>query len=558
MAEYIGVYRVQGELGHGGMGEVFLAWDERLDRPVAIKRVRHDAGLTDGQRERLRREARLAARLSHPAIVQVHDLVTDAQGDAIVMEYIEGRTLRQHLAAAVPGLPETLRLAWEIGEGLAAAHAAGLIHRDLKSDNIVVTLEGHAKILDFGLARPVVSGPGEAGLTREGLIVGTCYAMSPEQARGGELDGRSDLFSFGALLYEMLTGRPPFRGRDSIDSLRKVGLEDPPPLIRVRPDVPAELSELVERLLAKDRDARPRNAREVTAVLERLDVQARLDSTTAPRSTAEGSTDAFPIVPHQPGGTAPHPLSGIGARVAPWKRRGIAAVGLAAALAALLAVTQPWAPEPPPLRVVVLPPSIPAGDQGLALASAAVLYETMKALESFEGLRAVDPEQLGGDVRPVQAARSTGAAEVIKTELRRSHEGVAALWLSRLDGAHGTRIWSGPPITFPLDNPRLLEDVVPSALQEAYRERPLRKGVARHAVRNEDYVAYLRVWQRLQGGEVQLQPVLQELEEILEGSPRFLEARLQGVRVALFLFDSTADPELLDRARAFVAGVSRQ
>src|SRR6185436_10144084 len=189
-AGIIGSYRVEKRLGRGGMGEVFLAWDERLGRRVAIKRVRHGAEL-DRQGERLRREARVAARLSHPAVVHVYDLVEDGSGLAIVMEYVEGRTLAQRAGDGLPDPRLAVRLARDVAEGLAAAHAAGLVHRDLKAENVVVTMDGRAKILDFGLAKPVLALEGDESLTAHGAVIGTCHSMSPEQASGGDVDARS-------------------------------------------------------------------------------------------------------------------------------------------------------------------------------------------------------------------------------------------------------------------------------------------------------------------------------------------------------------------------------
>jgi serine/threonine-protein kinase len=297
MLERIGAYRLESPLGRGGMGEVFLAWDERLERPVAIKRIRQDAFLEGHHRERFRREAQMAARLSHAAVVQIHDLVTEESGDAIVMEYVEGPTLAQRLSRGPLDTEEALRLAREIAEGLAAAHMAGLIHRDLKAENVIVTSSGHAKILDFGLARPV-SCDGEM-LTLHGALIGTCYAMSPEQARGEELDERTDLFSFGALLYEMLTGSSPFRGKDPLSTLQRVLHEQPPLLSEVRPDLPLRLSSLVERLLAKDRDDRPRDAHQVAHKLELIERELPATEWPEPNddSVSDLPTHAFPVPP---------------------------------------------------------------------------------------------------------------------------------------------------------------------------------------------------------------------------------------------------------------------
>jgi serine/threonine protein kinase/Flp pilus assembly protein TadD len=297
MAERIGAYRLESPLGRGGMGEVFLAWDERLERPVAIKRIRQDAFPQGHHRERFRREAQMAARLSHAAVVQIHDLVTEESGDAIVMEYVEGPTLAQRLSLGPLATEEALRLAREIAEGLAAAHKAGLIHRDLKAENVIVTMSGHAKILDFGLARPV-SWDGEM-ISQHGVLIGTCYAMSPEQASGEDLDERSDLFSFGALLYEMLTGRSPFRGKDSLSTLQRVLHEQPPLLSEVRPDLPLRLSSLVERLLAKDRNDRPRDAMQVAHKLELIERELPVAEwpERSDDSVSDLPTYAFPALP---------------------------------------------------------------------------------------------------------------------------------------------------------------------------------------------------------------------------------------------------------------------
>src|SRR5947209_1747639 len=210
LPERIGSYRVLGHLGRGGMGEVFLAWDDRLRRKVAIKRLRGDAETSPALRQRLLREARAAASLSHSAIVQVYDLIADDEGDCIVMEYVEGRTLGSRLSDGPLPLDFAVRLAREIADALAAAHIAGIVHRDLKADNVIVTPSGHARVLDFGLARRLSGATDEVILTQHGFILGTCHAMSPEQAAGGKVDARSDLFPLGILLHHMLTGVSPF------------------------------------------------------------------------------------------------------------------------------------------------------------------------------------------------------------------------------------------------------------------------------------------------------------------------------------------------------------
>jgi tetratricopeptide (TPR) repeat protein/tRNA A-37 threonylcarbamoyl transferase component Bud32 len=273
--ERIGHYRIEKPLGHGGMGEVFLAWDEILERRVAIKRIRRGPAQSGDQRERFHREAKAAGRLSHSSIVQIHELILDQ--DAIVMEYVHGSTLAERLETGPLPVRESLRLAREVAEGLATAHAAHLIHRDLKAENVIITPQGQAKILDFGLVKPITVGSeGEAeALTRKGVLLGTYQSMSPEQASGGQVDERSDLFSLGVLLYEMLSGIAPFRGDNPLDTLKRVIADTPPPLTSLRADIPPAVNRLVERLLAKPRDERPGSAQEVIQELRGL--EARLD-----------------------------------------------------------------------------------------------------------------------------------------------------------------------------------------------------------------------------------------------------------------------------------------
>ena len=272
----IGAYRVESRLGRGGMGEVFMAWDERLQRHVAIKRIRRDKEL-DEERPRFRREAQAVAQLRHPAIVQVHDIVAGNGGDHIVMEYVEGESLDRLIARGEPNLGLALRLAREIAEGLAEAHGKGLVHRDLKSANVLIAHDDtgyRARILDFGLVRWLDGGApnGDEHLTASGAVLGTAYTMSPEQAGGGEADARSDLFALGVLLYELLAGRPPFSGKNVLDTLRRIRRQRPVPLVELRPELPAALDRLIARLLEKDPSRRPSSAARVARELRELEL----------------------------------------------------------------------------------------------------------------------------------------------------------------------------------------------------------------------------------------------------------------------------------------------
>lgn len=268
--ERIGPYRVEQRLGSGGMGEVYKAYDDRLDRWVAIKRIRADREQSEDNRARFRREARAAARLNHSAIVHVYDIFSDGEADCIVMELVEGQSLERLLK---DGPLEPFRAAEfgrQIASGLAEAHAKGLLHRDLKTENVIVTEDGQAKILDFGLAKPMVQGDLDASLTGKGQVVGTSRAMSPEYVGGDAVDHRADLFSLGVLLYETATGSSPFRAHNTLATLKRIILHKQAPAHEANAAVPLELSALIETLLEKEPEDRPDSAREVEEVLARI------------------------------------------------------------------------------------------------------------------------------------------------------------------------------------------------------------------------------------------------------------------------------------------------
>ncbi|MCP4661092.1 MAG: protein kinase [bacterium] len=272
--EKIGPYRIGDKLGEGGMGEVYSAYDEDLDRRVAIKLIRAVGTDSGTSQERFRREARTIAALDHPAIVRIHHVQQWEDRDCIVMEYVDGQTLTTLLRDGPLDLGRALTLALEITGGLAAAHAQGLVHRDLKTDNVMVTPDGRAKILDFGLAKRLVTESGEPTLSVEGRIMGTFHSMSPEQAYGDDLNHRSDLFSLGTLLYQVVTGVTPFRGLNATETLARVCMHRQPPALQLNQQTPEELSELIDRLLEKKPDRRPQSAVEVMATLRRLAEEA--------------------------------------------------------------------------------------------------------------------------------------------------------------------------------------------------------------------------------------------------------------------------------------------
>jgi serine/threonine-protein kinase len=265
----IGPYRLEKRLGKGGMGEVYRAYDQRLERRVALKQIRPRKASDPRARQRFLREARAAARLSHPSIVQVHDIIEVHGSDWLVMELVDGHSLRRVLADGPLPVMDAVGLTIEIASGLAEAHAEGIVHRDLKADNILLTSDGRAKILDFGIAKRI-DFESEASLTAEGQLLGTPQAMSPEQAMGRSVDHRSDLFSLGSLVYEMVTGVSPFAASGAVKTLQRICTYRQTPAHKLAPDVPRPLSDLIDNLLEKDPVHRPQSAEEVVTAAKRF------------------------------------------------------------------------------------------------------------------------------------------------------------------------------------------------------------------------------------------------------------------------------------------------
>ncbi len=269
-------YDVVERLGQGGMGVVYRARDTVLDRFVALKVLPPDKSADPERRQRFLGEAKAASALNHPGIVAVYDVKTVDGQDVIVMELVEGETLEQRLARRRLPLGEALGLAIDVADALARAHAAGIVHRDLKPSNVMVTPDGGVKILDFGLAKLVEAPfPGDEAptlsrhesLTAERVVVGTIAWMSPEQAAGQPVDARSDIFGFGVLLYEMLTGTHPFRRGTTTQTLAAVREEEPEPPTRLAPRLPVEAERAVLRCLRKDPARRWQSVSDLGAVL---------------------------------------------------------------------------------------------------------------------------------------------------------------------------------------------------------------------------------------------------------------------------------------------------
>ena len=269
-------YEILAPIGAGGMGEVYLAHDTKLDRNVAIKLLPTELVVGEQAKKRLQREAKAAAKLDHPTICAIYEVNEEAGHSFIVMQYVEGETLASRIQSKSVQLLEALDVSVQVADALAVAHSRGVIHRDIKPANIMVTSQGQVKVLDFGLAKVVqdkaqsqTQAETASLLTEPGVIVGTMPYMSPEQIKGEHLDVRSDLFSFGALLYELVTGRQPFLGENAASTISSILTHEPPPLSRYA-DVPAELQRITRKCLEKDKENRYQSARELLIDLKSL------------------------------------------------------------------------------------------------------------------------------------------------------------------------------------------------------------------------------------------------------------------------------------------------
>ena len=434
----LGPYEILAPLGAGGMGEVYRARDPRLGREVAVKVLPRDRLSDEGRRRRFLQEARAASTLNHPSIVTIHEIESDAGTDFIVMELVRGRSLAELVAAQGMAIADVLRLAIPIADALARAHQAGIVHRDLKPANVVVSDDGVPKILDFGLAKLMQPEPGADDSTEEtaagplsqtGAILGTPAYMSPEQASGRKVDARSDVFSFGSVLYEMVTGRRAFAGGSFQETLFAVVSAEPSPASAVKAGVPPALESLIQRCLRKDPNRRFQQMAEVKVALEDL----REESTSgAGRPRTAGAAPVW--------------------RASAWRRlAGVVTVALVVAGSAywLLGRRAPADANPGVETLVVLPlkalgRSTDDADLGLGIANeiitrtsqvAALTVRPLSAVRKYadQELSALEAgQQLQGDAVLEGSLQKAGGRLRVSVNLLRVSDG-ASLWAENFD-----------------------------------------------------------------------------------------------------------------------------
>ncbi|MFN0018559.1 MAG: serine/threonine-protein kinase [Pirellulaceae bacterium] len=305
----LGPYRVVRELGRGGMGSVYLAIDTRLDRKLALKVMLPQLAADPVASQRFLREARATAKVTNDNVVTVYEADERDGVTYIAMQFLQGYPLDEYLRKkGRPGISQIIRIGRETASGLAAAHKTGLIHRDIKPANLWLEApKGRVKVLDFGLAKPV---DGDVEVSQSGMILGTPAYMSPEQARGLKLDGRSDVFSLGGVLYYLCTGRFPFEGPTPMAVLTALAVDEPPPVRELNPAVPPPLADLIHQMLAKIPDKRPRSADDVVQRLRKIaedlaQSAATMSLTALPDRDPFADLDMTAVVPFTVATTAP-------------------------------------------------------------------------------------------------------------------------------------------------------------------------------------------------------------------------------------------------------------
>jgi len=313
-------FKIEKLLGRGGMGVVYRARDVRLDRPVALKVLRADLTANADRRRRFLQEAKAASAVTHPSIAQIYD-VDEVEGTTfIAMEFVEGKTVSQLIDKKELDLIGSVEVALQVAEGLSKAHEANIVHRDIKSDNIMVTRDGHAKLLDFGLAKLLdpVSADEESDVqdmqeaetlsqTQPGTVMGTAAYMSPEQARGLPVDQRSDVFSMGVVIYEMVTGQLPFKGDTPLDTMHSIAFDEARPVTVIRRNLPPELHRVVSGCLRKKSADRYKNAHALAVDLKKLknDIESGVQRSIPPGERIRGFFESIKTsLPFGPTGIA--------------------------------------------------------------------------------------------------------------------------------------------------------------------------------------------------------------------------------------------------------------
>ncbi|HTH26204.1 MAG TPA: tetratricopeptide repeat protein [Vicinamibacterales bacterium] len=544
--QIIGTYEIIAPLGSGGMGDVYRARDLRLGRHVAIKFVSSRLHGNADAEARLDREARMASALNHAGIVAVYDVGRHEERPYVVMELIEGRPMTALLAESRLPLKEAIDLAAQIADALATAHAAGIIHRDLKPQNVMVTADGRAKVVDFGLSKLApaqVSGTAETiqgeALTGDYAVLGTAGYMAPEQVMGLPADGRADQFALGSMLYEMLTGRRAFRRDTSVQTMSAILEDDPAPIPSVRPDVPASVISIVGRCLAKRPERRYASTRDLAHDLRDVHEQLVLDSRSGPQ-------------PWRP-------------RPTPW--RWVAAAATVAVLAVLAGVLiwprlagRPAATAAPALRYVVIMPltnvTKEPSDQVFADGLVETLTSSLTQLERYQRLLRVVPasEVRAGRIESIRDARQAfGVTLAISGSIQRLPSSMR-LTLNLVDAAELVQLGSRTIDIGPADE-MVTQDTVAGAATallalelEPDERRALAAGGTSAKGAFQLYVQGRGYLYRFDRGADNVDLAIELLGRAVSADPRYALAHTALAEAFWRKYEINRDPKLIDQA----------
>jgi serine/threonine-protein kinase len=445
IGRHVGPYSIQKQLGSGGMGEVYLAQDARLGRNVALKLL--DPGLTEDieTRTRFLREARLASSLDHPNICTIHEVGEAAGHLFIAMQHVEGETLRKVTDGRPLNLDILLSISLQVADALAAAHTQGIIHRDIKPGNIIIGPRGQAKVLDFGLAKLLERAEGEAEthLTMTGAVMGTPAAMSPEQARGERVDHRSDIFSFGVVLYEMATGRIPFRGRSKADVISALLTQAHMPATELNEEIPARLSAAIDRALRKEPADRYQSMEEMITELRQVVAEAGgLDQLFSSSALARG---VVPLVPPRRRGL----LGAFSRRMQNPSAMAFLAVAALVLVGVAFAIyfSRPVKPQPAtPIRSIAVLPFRPllaeSRDEALELGMADTLIARLSNIREIN-VRPISAvrKYVGLEQDAIAAGREQKVDAVLDGNIQKSGERVRVT-VRLLSVAEGRQLWA--------------------------------------------------------------------------------------------------------------------